>query len=122
MEKQVTRLLNRLAEDVDILETQSQTRGNEFRIKKLEHVLEQILEQLPVDEEMAMSVAMELVAERYEALGNSEYETERLKHVFSTTEEMKQLDEGILSDVVSQIYVDRKGSVQILLKNGQILE
>lgn len=57
----------------------------------------------------------------YSTIGSSEYESQRLRHLFTAAAPMAEIDAELLKSAVSQIYV-KKGQTSLLLKNGQIIE
>ena len=76
------------------------------------------MEQQPIDEERAKSLILKIAAEQYEALGNEEYETIRLHHLFTTAEKMTA--ELLRSTITTVEVVDCQ--VRLRLKNGQVIE
>lgn len=58
---------------------------------------------------------------KYNAIGSSEYESQRLRHLFTAAAPMAEIDAELLKSTVSQVYV-KKGQASLLLKNGQIIE
>ena len=63
----------------------------------------------------------QLAAEQYAALGDEEYETNRLQRLFSAFECVAELNAGLLKNTVSEVLVTRQ-NVKLRLKNGQIIE
>lgn len=80
--------------------------------------LDEILDQQPIDEEHAQSVILKIAAEQYEALGDEEYETVRLRRLFTTAE---KISAELLRSTVSEVIVDQH-QVRLCLKNGRIIE
>lgn len=118
-EEQILHLLNQLiAAPEKIATPQAATIGSR-RVTELQAALAQELNQQPVDESTAKRLATELAVARYEAIGNQEYETARLRKLFGRRERMEALDAELLKASISSIQVwGRKIAVQ--LKNGQI--
>ena len=81
-------------------------------------VLDEILEQQPIDEEHAKSLILKAAAEQYEALGDEKYETIRLRRLFTSAEEMTA---ELLRCAVAEVEVVQC-QVRLRLKNGQIIE
>ena len=80
--------------------------------------LDEILDQQPIDEERAQSVILKIAAEQYEALGDDEYETIRLRRLFTSAE---KLSAELLRCAVAEIDVVQY-QVRLHLKNGQVIE
>lgn len=66
-------------------------------------------------------LALRLAGMQYSTIGSSEYESQRLRHLFTAAAPMAEIDAELLKSAVSQIYV-KKGQTSLLLKNGQIIE
>ena len=58
---------------------------------------------------------------QYSFIGSSEYESQRLRHLFIAAAPMAEINAELLKSTVSQVYV-KKGQASLLLKNGQIIE
>ena len=69
----------------------------------------------------AKEIALRLAGMQYSAIGSSEYESQRLRHLFTDAVPMAEIDAELLKSTVSQVYV-KKGQASLLLKNGQIIE
>lgn len=79
------------------------------------------LQALPVNESGAKQAIFQLAAAQYEAIGNEEYETQRLRRIFQNREPTQELDANLIKNTVSEIIVATDGSVSIRLKNNQII-
>ena len=79
------------------------------------------LEQQPIDEDNAKALILRLASEQYAALGNEEYETNRLRRLFSAFECVAELNADLLKSTVSEVLVTRQ-NVKLRLKNGQVIE
>lgn len=80
--------------------------------------LQRILNIIPIDEPAAKECIAAIAAARYNAIGSGEYETVRLRKLFT---EAAKVDALLVRSTVSSITVQSNGSVRIYLKNGQIL-
>ena len=110
VEQSVTDLLNGLANCPD-----------RIRHPKTQEALDNALEQQPIDEDNAKALILQLAAEQYAALGNEEYETNRLRRLFSAFECVAELNADLLKNTVSEVLVTHQ-NVKLRLKNGQIIE
>ena len=88
---------------------------------KTQEALDNTLEQQPIDEDSAKVLILRLAAEQYAALGNEEYETNRLRRLFSAFECVAELNADLLKSTVSEVLVTRQ-NVKLRLKNGQVIE
>ena len=88
---------------------------------KTQEALDNALEQQPIDEDNAKTLILRLAAEQYAALGNEEYETNRLRRLFSAFECVAELNADLLKSTVSEVLVTRQ-NVKLRLKNGQVIE
>lgn len=88
---------------------------------KTQEALDNALEQQPIDEDNAKALILRLAAEQYAALGDEEYETNRLRRLFSAFECVAELNADLLKSTVSEVLVTRQ-NVKLRLKNGQVIE
>ena len=83
--------------------------------------LDDILNTQPLDEDAARSLICKLAQEQYDAIGNEEYETERLRRLFTAFECTAELNAELLQSAVSKARVT-SNCVTVTLKNGQTIE
>lgn len=83
--------------------------------------IDNALEQQPIDEDNAKALILQLAAEQYAALGDEEYETNRLRRLFTAFECVAELNADLLKSTVSGVLVTRQ-NVKLRLKNGQVIE
>lgn len=119
VEQSVTDLLNSLANCPDRIRHQRSPAPATH--PKTQEALDNALEQQPIDEDNAKALILRLAAEQYAALGNEEYETTRLRHLFSAFECVAELNADLLKSTVSEVQVTRQ-NVKLRLKNGQVIE
>lgn len=119
VEQSVTGLLNGLANYPERI--QHQRSPTPATHSKTQEALDNALEQQPIDEDNAKTLILRLAAEQYAALGNEEYETNRLRRLFSAFECVAELNADFLKSTVSEVLVTRQ-NVKLRLKNGQIIE
>lgn len=119
VEQSVADMLNSLAKKPERIQAKSPK--TDTAISRTQAELKSKLEQQPVDEAKARALIFQLAAEQYEALGNQEYETERLRRLFSGIHCVAELNADLLKNAVSEIIVTHK-TVSLKLKNGQIIE
>ena len=82
--------------------------------------LDEVLNTQPLDEDAARSLICKLAQEQYDAIGSEEYETERLRRLFTAFECTAELNAELLQSAVSAVLVTRQ-AVRLQLKNGQII-
>lgn len=116
VEQQVEALINGLLQTPAFIEQPLRCQRRNTSSAQTE--LEEILEQQPIDEERAKSLILKIATEQYEALGDEEYETIRLRRLFATSEKMTA--ELLRSAVTTVEVVDCQ--VRLWLKNGQVIE
>ena len=121
VEQKVLILLNTLIASPEKIQTPQALPADRRQIDVLQQALNRELEQRPVNEESAKSLAMELASTRFSTIGDQVYETERLRRPFAQYASMTELDAELLRTAVSAIQL-RKGNVTIRLRNGQIVE
>ena len=117
IEQQVTHLLGRLTERPErIRQPEKQSAPD----STTQAELDEILNTQPLDEDAARSLICKLAQEQYDAIGNEEYETERLRRLFTAFECTAELNAELLQSAVSAVLVTRQ-TVRLQLKNGQII-
>ena len=120
VESQVLSPLNGLAAAPEQIKPQPQTvhRGE---LAEMERRFSAALTTSPLDENNAKEFALRLAGMQYNAIGSSEYESQRLRHLFAAATPMAEIDAELLKSAVAQVYV-KKGQASLLLKNGQTIE
>ena len=118
IERQVTHLLGRLGEQPERITQPEITSVPQHSTTQAE--LDDILNTQPLDEEAARKLIFQLVQEQYDAIGNEEYETARLRRLFTAFECTAELNAELLQSTVSAVLVTHK-TVRLQLKNGQII-
>ena len=121
-ESQVLALLNSLIRAPDLIQQQPEMTTSQGEIVRLERELEAIMEKQPIDEEAAQNLIRQIAATQYAAIPDGEYETLRLRRVFSQAEPMEKLDAALLKSTVSHIQLAYGGIASLRLKNGQRIE
>lgn len=118
VEQQVLCILNKLTKNPDLIQPQAENMRADT--SDLQHELEVLLTIQPLDETQAKELIFNIAAKQYEAVGNSEYETERLRRMFTKTDTMQALDANVLRSSVSEVLVTRL-NIELRLKNGQTI-
>ena len=118
IEQQVMHLLSRLAEQPERIMQPERTSKPTYTNTQAE--LDDVLNTQPLDEDAARSLICKLAQEQYDAIGNGEYETERLRQLFTAFECTAELNAELLQSTVSAVLVTRQ-AVRLQLKNGQII-
>jgi uncharacterized protein YcgI (DUF1989 family) len=89
---------------------------------RLQNDLDRLISDPGRDEAQAKSLIMELAAARYALLGNSEYETERIRRLLADAAPTDELNIDLFGKIVEKVIVSADGAVALKLKNGQIIE
>lgn len=122
IEHEVLYLLNHLAAHPEQIATPDPTKAPPSRLQALKSELDELIRQLPVDDERAWAVLQEVAVTMYEALDPREYETQRMRRVFQREKPRSGLDAKLIDASISAIMVDSNGNVKIRLKNDQTIE
>lgn len=85
-------------------------------VKALQDQMDALLKAMPVDEAQAKQTAMRLAETQYESLGNAEYETLRIRHIFRRNAN----DTELLRQTVAEVTAEN-GAIQIRLRNQQTM-
>ena len=118
IEQQVTHLLGRLAERPERIIQPERTPAPAHTNTQAE--LDEVLNTQPLDEDAARSLICKLAQEEYDAIGSEEYETERLRRLFTAFECTAELNAELLQSAVAAVLATRQ-TVRFQLKNGQII-
>ena len=118
IEQQITHLLGKLAEQPERIMQPDKQPTPIHSTTQTE--LDDVLNTQPLDEDAARSLICKLAQEQYDAIGNEEYETERLRRLFTAFECTAELNAALLQSAVSAVLVTRQ-TVRLQLKNGQII-
>ena len=118
IEQRVTHLLGKLAEQPERITQPTETPAPTHTNTQAE--LDEVLNTQPLDEDAARSLICKLAQEQYDAIGNEEYETERLRRLFTAFECTAELNAALLQSAVSAVLVTQQ-AVRLQLKNGQII-
>ncbi len=121
IESEVLVLLNKLIQFPSLIQSPSRPAETSPAVTALEATVDDLLQQLPVDEEQAEKAIFDLAVARYEAIGSEEYETQRLRQLFQEQEPMTELDAELIRQAVRTVTVDGNGAIRITLKNDQII-
>ena len=118
IEQQITHLLGKLAEQPERIMQPERTSKPTYTNTQAE--LDDVLNTQPLDEDAARSLICKLAQEQYDDIGNEEYETERLRRLFTAFECTAELNAELLQSTVSAVLVTQQ-AVRLQLKNGQII-
>lgn len=118
VEQQVLCILNKLVESSDLIQPQAENASADT--SDLQKELEVLLTVQPLDEKRAKELIFSIATTQYNAIGNSEYESERLRRMFTKTDTMQALDANVLRSSVSEVLVTQL-NIELRLKNGQII-
>ena len=122
MEQEVLRLLNRVIEKPACIKAPDAEPMDSSNIQELQSKLDAVMGCQPIDEEAAHKLIQAIAAAQYGAISSYEYETVRLQQIFTRYQPMTELDEKLLQVSVASIHVQSDVSLQIRLKNNQIIE
>ena len=121
VEGQVLGVLNRLTANPSLIGAPAPPENEPVQIQALHRKLTNLLKDAPVDEAAARQTALDLAAQRLDAIGPEEYETARLRRVFEKAAPLRELDAELLRSSVRGITIQKRRAV-VQLKNGQIIE
>ena len=122
LEHEVLYLLNSLAINPEQIAAPNVPKAHSQRLDTLKSELEELISQLPEDENRAREVLQEIAAEMYADIDPGEYETQRMRRAFQKEEPRNELDANLIAMNISAVLVDSNGKVRIRLKNDQIIE
>ena len=122
IEHEVLYLLNSLLTYPEQIKTSNKVTGQLQKVSSLKDELEDMLKQLPVDEEKTKQTLQEVAVAMYEAIDPGEYESDRIRNVFEKEQPRDILDARLIKTSISAVLVEGNGRVRIKLKNDQVIE
>ena len=122
MEGQILALLNALIAAPEQIHPPEPVPSGQSAEPELQRELDRVMCCQPIDEEAAKKLILAIAAARYSAIGSGEYETIRLRRLFSRHQAMTKLDADLLQSAVSAIHCCSDGTLSIRLKNDQVIE
>lgn len=120
-EQQVLSLLNSLIRNPDLIKLPYAVSPIVSDESQLQDELNTAMGYQPIDEDAAQRLILSIAVAQYSAIGSGEYETARLQRVFSQCQPVTELDAEMLRSTVSAIQIYSDGSLDIRLKNNQII-
>lgn len=113
--------LNHLIQNPDVIQCPEPTVPDHTQRFRAQRELDMVMDQQPIDEDRAASLIKRIAEAEYDLIDNNEYETERLRRLFRSTDPMDELSADLLQKTVAEISVEIK-TIQLTLKNHQIIE
>lgn len=115
---QITAILNRLIDHPELIIAPQPIKP---KVSQERRELDQILTQLPLDEDRARTLAMSAISNEYRMIDSAAYETERIRRIFEKAHPKEQLDTVMLRSVASNIKDVGNGIILLQLKNQQMI-
>lgn len=122
MEQEVLNCLNRLIRNPSYIKTPDIGSTDSSNILELQSELNAVMGCQPIDEDASHKLILAIAATQYSAISFCEYETVRLQQIFTRYQPMTELDAKLLQISIAAIHVHSDGSLQIKLKNNQVIE
>ncbi len=119
----VQAILTQITEAPDCIAIQKNSSdASDQAIMRMENELNRELNKTDCDLETAKKLAMQIAAEKYNRLGNSQYETQRLREFFIAMPNSGLPLKQVLQTAVDRITVSPDGGIAITLKNNQTIK
>jgi hypothetical protein len=119
IEQQVLNILNRLIDRPELIAELYIENDCPREDIVLQRQLEHELNQQPINEEVADELILTIARTKYSSIGSEEYESQRLRRIFSRASPIKELDAELLRSTVANIQIGSEGIITIRLKNNQ---
>ena len=121
IERQILYLLNDLISHPEQLESIDHQGNGLIAAERMCDKLNDDMWEEPIQDEKARKLIYEIAVAEYRGIGCNGFETERLKRLFAKVQLMHEVDADLLLSSTAIIRIDLDGTVQIQLKNGQLL-
>ena len=116
---QVRSLMNHLIKHPEYLHPPKENCG---KPPQLREDLREALTQSTADEEVCREWIQELISSEYSSISSAHFETAEIKQLLLATTPTEEVQETLIKKCVRKILVTPNAPIQLILKNGQIIE
>ena len=121
LQNRITDLMNEVIANKDLIEYSEYDTETPIEIMRLENEIERKLEQLDFNKDELQNLILECATKKYDEDKSARHITDRLKADFEKLSPLSTFSMELFEKTVSAIYIDKRGSVSIMLKNGNII-
>lgn len=121
LQNRITDLLNEVIATQDLIEYSEYDTETSIEIMRLENEIERKLEQLDFNKDELQNLILECAAKKYDEDKSARHITDRLKADFEKSSPLSTFSMELFEKTVSALYIDKRGSVSIKLKNENII-
>ena len=121
LQNRITDLLNEVIASQDLIEYSEYDTETPIETMRLENEIERKLEQLDFNKDELQNLILECAAKKYSENKSARHITDRLKADFEKSSPLSMFSMELFEKTISAVYIDKRGSVSIMLKNGNII-
>lgn len=123
LQDEITKILNRAIDNPTFAEhiEQDVSYNPSLAIQRMEHEIERKLESLDFDKNEIQNLILQCAAKKYEENKSARHITDRLKADFEQSSPLSSYSNDLLERTVSAVIMNRDKSIQLKLKNGEII-
>ncbi|MGN0457293.1 MAG: recombinase family protein [Acutalibacteraceae bacterium] len=123
LQKHITDLLNEVIANRELIQYAESDISSEptTEIIRIENEIERLLEQSDFDKDKLQKLILECAEQKYSSDKSNRHITERLKANFEKLSPLSTFSMELFEKTISAVLIDKRGSVSIKLKNGNII-
>lgn len=122
LQKHITDLLNEIIANPSMIENiESEIEESSTEIMRIENDIERLLSNSEFNKDELQNLILECAAKKYDYVKSTRHITDRLKADFAKSSPLSDFSMELFENTISAVLIDKKGSVSIELKNGNII-
>ena len=118
LQNRITDLINEVIATQDLIEYSEYDAETPIEIMRLENEIERKLEQLDFNKDELQNLILECATKKYDEDKSTRHITDRLKADFEKSSPLSAFSMELFEKTISAVYIDKRGSISIMLKNG----
>ncbi len=124
LQSYITDILNKVISNQELIKYSKEEIESEssLKIMRIENEIDRLLEQTDYNKDEIQNLILECATKKYSADNSNRHITDRLKADFEKSSPLSAFSMELFEKTVSAVFINKRGSVSIMLKNGNIIE
>lgn len=124
LQSYITETLNKVISNQELIKYSEEEIESEssLEIMRIENEIDRLLEQADYNKDEIQNLILECATKKYSADNSNCHITDRLKADFEKSSPLSAFSMELFEKTVSAVFINKRGSVSIMLKNGNIIE